>query len=77
MRLPDAIARWQASVFECLPGEPMITRDNLASMSVPNVLSGPIAPELGIEPASLESIAPTYLGRAAVRSRFDRFRSRR
>lgn len=77
VRLPDAIARWQASVFECLPGEPMITRDNLASMSVPNVLSGPIAPELGIEPASLESIAPTYLGRAAVRSRFDRFRSRR
>lgn len=77
VRLPDALARLQARVFECLPGEPVITRDNLASMSVPNVLSGPLAPELGISPASLESIAPAYLGDAAQRSRFDWFRSRR
>jgi len=55
----------------------MLTRDNLASMSVPNVLSGPLAPELGIEPASLESIAPAYLGDAVQRSRFARFRARR
>jgi NADH dehydrogenase len=39
VRLPDALAL-QARVFECLPGEPVITRDNLASMSQPNVLSG-------------------------------------
>ncbi len=77
VRLPDALARLQAIVFEHLPGEPMLTRDNLASMSVPNVLSGPLAPELGIEPASLESIAPAYLGDAAQRSRFARFRARR
>ncbi|MDR5660125.1 complex I NDUFA9 subunit family protein, partial [Burkholderia cenocepacia] len=51
--------------------------DNLATMSVPNVLSGPLAPELGLSPASLESIAPAYLGEAARRSRFDWFRSRR
>lgn len=77
VRLPDAIARLQAAFFECLPGEPVITRDNLASMSVPNVLSGPLAPELGIQPVSLESIVPAYLGDAALRSRFDWFRSRR
>jgi uncharacterized protein YbjT (DUF2867 family) len=77
VRLPDALARLQAAVFERLPGEPIITRDNLASMSVPNVLSGPLAPELGICPASLESIAPAYLGNAAQRSRFDWFRARR
>jgi len=77
VRLPDALAQLQAIVFEHLPGEPMLTRDNLASMSVPNVLSGPLAPELGIEPASLESIAPAYLGDAAQRSRFARFRARR
>ncbi|MGU7769807.1 complex I NDUFA9 subunit family protein [Burkholderia sp. MR1-5-21] len=77
VRLPDMLARLQASVFECLPGEPVITRDNLASMSVPNVLSGPLAPELGIQPVSLESIVPAYLGDAAMRSRFDWFRSRR
>ena len=39
--------------------------------------SGPLAPELGLSPASLESIAPAYLGNAAQRSRFDWFRSRR
>ncbi|PCE31262.1 complex I NDUFA9 subunit family protein [Burkholderia ubonensis] len=77
VRLPDAIARLQAAFFECLPGEPVITRDNLASMSVPNVLSGPLAPELGLQPVSLESIVPAYLGDAALRSRFDWFRSRR
>ncbi|UQP00159.1 complex I NDUFA9 subunit family protein [Burkholderia multivorans] len=77
VRLPDALAQLQARVFECLPGEPVITRDNLASMSVPNVLSGPLAPELGIVPASLESIAPAYLGDAAQRSRFEALRSRR
>ncbi|MBN3569867.1 complex I NDUFA9 subunit family protein [Burkholderia cenocepacia] len=77
VRLPDALARLQASVFECLPGEPVLTRDNLATMSVPNVLSGPLAPELGLSPASLESIAPAYLGEATGRSRFDWFRSRR
>ncbi|WP_323119587.1 complex I NDUFA9 subunit family protein [Burkholderia alba] len=76
VRLPHALARLQAFVFEHLPGEPVISRDNLASMTVPNVLSGPLAPELGIRPASLESVAPTYLGDAARRSRFDRWRAR-
>ncbi|WLE57448.1 complex I NDUFA9 subunit family protein [Burkholderia plantarii] len=75
IRLPDALARLQASVFEHLPGEPVITRDNLASMRVPNVLSGPLAPELGVRPASLEGVAPGYLG--ASGTRYDAWRSRR
>lgn len=75
VRLPDALARLQASVFEHLPGEPVITRDNLASMRVPNVLSGPLAPELGVRPASLEGVAPGYLGSGGTR--YDAWRSRR
>ncbi|UVS97273.1 NAD-dependent epimerase/dehydratase family protein [Burkholderia glumae] len=75
IRLPDALARLQACVFEHLPGEPVITRDNLDSMRVPNVLSGPLAPELGVRPASLESVAPGYL--AAGGTRYDAWRSRR
>ncbi|MBI0327062.1 complex I NDUFA9 subunit family protein [Burkholderia plantarii] len=75
IRLPDALARLQASVFEHLPGEPVITRDNLASMRVPNVLSGPLAPELGVRPASLEGVAPGYL--SAGGTRYDAWRSRR
>lgn len=75
IRLPDALARLQALTFEMVPGEPVISRDNLDSMKVDNVMSGPIAPELGIEPASIETIAPVYLTGASTRSRFNSFRA--
>jgi NADH dehydrogenase len=44
-------------------------------MKTDNVLSGPLAPELGIEPASIEAIAPVYLTGASMRSRFNTFRA--
>ncbi|RFU43721.1 complex I NDUFA9 subunit family protein [Paraburkholderia sp. DHOC27] len=75
MRLPDSLARLQALSFEMAPGEPIISRDNLDSMKVPSVLSGPLAPELGIEPASIETIAPVYLTGGSMRSRFNTFRA--
>jgi uncharacterized protein YbjT (DUF2867 family) len=75
IRLPDALARLQALSFELAPGETLISRDNLDSMSVPNVMSGPLAPELGVEPASIESIAPVYLTGASLRSRLNAFRT--
>ena len=62
--LPDALGQLQALTFEWLPGEPLMTRDNLRSMQVPNVASGehPGLARLGIQPAALEAIAPQYLG---------------
>lgn len=75
MRLPDALAYMQALTFETLPGEPLITRDNLDSMSRDAVLSGPLAPELNLEPVAIETIAPTYLNDASLRSRFGVFRA--
>ncbi|GAC1429497.1 MAG: hypothetical protein NVSMB6_28860 [Burkholderiaceae bacterium] len=36
-------------------------RDNLDSMKADNVMSGSMAPELGIVPTALEAIAPQYL----------------
>jgi NADH dehydrogenase len=59
--LPESLARLQAMLLEHLPGEPMLTRDNLDSMKVDNVAAAPIDPELGIEPTSLEAVAPYYL----------------
>jgi NADH dehydrogenase len=61
--LPAAVAKCQAWFMEHLPGEPLISRDNLASMQVPNVASGrlPGLAELGISPASLDAVAPSYL----------------
>lgn len=68
--LPAALGRLQAAVMELMPGAPLMSRDNVAAMSVPNVASGalPGLTSLGIEPASVHTIAPTYLGRRNGRS---------
>lgn len=58
--LTEGAARLQAAVFEKLPGDPIITRDNLDSMRVDNVMTGPLAPELNLTPNGLE-IAVDYL----------------
>jgi NADH dehydrogenase len=76
VRLPDAIAYMQARAFEALPGEPLITRDNLDSMKADSVMSGPLAPELGVEPVGIEAIVPAYLGNASLGSRFSVFRTK-
>ncbi|MBH2016125.1 MAG: complex I NDUFA9 subunit family protein [Burkholderiales bacterium] len=65
--LPLAAGRLQATLLSCLPGEPLMSVDNLDSMKVPNVLSGglPGLPELGIQPTALEVVVPAYLGQQA------------
>jgi len=77
--LPHALATLQALFMECLPGEPLLSRDNLASLSVPNVASGshPGLAELGIAPSSLEAVLPTYLAPGQGVSRLDAWRARR
>lgn len=76
--LPHALAMLQALFMECLPGEPLLSRDNLASLSVPNVASGtmPGLAELGIAPAALEAVLPTYLAPGAGLARLDAWRAR-
>lgn len=68
--LPNTVARVQARLMELMPGEPVLSRDNLDSMKVPNVATGlhPGLEALGIHPAALAAIAPTYLGGAGLRS---------
>jgi NADH dehydrogenase len=46
-----------------MPGEPLMSRDNLRSMRVDNVRtgSGPDLQTLGITPAGVQAIVPTYL----------------
>lgn len=68
--LPGPLAYAQAVLMELAPGEPLMSRDNLASLSVDNVASGqwPGLAALGVEPASLHAVAPTYLGRRNGRS---------
>ncbi|MDQ3060444.1 MAG: complex I NDUFA9 subunit family protein [Pseudomonadota bacterium] len=68
--LPDALARLQARLMELAPGEPLLSRDNLDAMKTDNVASGqlPGLEALGIHPAALAAIAPTYLGTRDVNS---------
>jgi len=76
--LPDALGRLQALVMECLPGEPLMSRDNLDSMRVPNVAGGklPGLARLGIRPASLDSVVPQYLSQHQGAARLDPWRAR-
>jgi NADH dehydrogenase len=76
--LPHALATLQAVAMECLPGEPLLSRDNLASLSVPNVASGtrPGLAELGITPAALEAVLPGYLSGGMGVARLDAWRAR-
>jgi uncharacterized protein YbjT (DUF2867 family) len=75
--LPRALGRLQALVMECLPGAPLMSRDNLDSMSVPNVAGGvlPGLDWLGIVPAAVGTIAPGVLGRTDGRQRLEPLRA--
>lgn len=77
--LPGPLATVQALVLECLPGEPMMSRDNLASMRVPNIATGqlPGLEALGIQAASLAAIAPRYLAPGQAEGRLDTLRAKR
>ena len=74
--LPDSLGRLQALAMECLPGQPLISRDNIDSMKTPNVASGqwPNLSALGIKATALEAVAPQYLGPNFARARLDGWR---
>jgi uncharacterized protein YbjT (DUF2867 family) len=75
--LPESMAKLQAMAMELLPGEPLMSRDNVLSMRVPNVASGqlPGLQALGIQPAALEAVAPSYLTPGTGLARLNRWRA--
>ena len=76
--LPMWMGWLQAAAMELAPGEPLMSRDNLASMKVDNIATGqhPGLSALGITAASAAGVAPTYLGHRGPRSRLNIWRSR-
>ena len=70
--LPGPVAYLQALVFENLPG-PIMTRDNLASMQVPNVTRGGWPEVFAPGPQNLDAVLPTMFGN---RDPMDRYRRR-
>ena len=75
--LPGPLARLQALVMELLPGDPLMSCDNLDSMQIDNIASGtrPGLARLGIRPAAVEAIAPLYLARDQGPARLDIWRA--
>ena len=61
--LPRWMGKIQAVILGCLPGEPVMSVDNLDSMRIDNVSAGvlPGLQALGISAASLLAVAPSYL----------------
>ncbi len=75
--LPMAIGKLQALAMELLPGQPLMSRDNLDSTKVANVATGalPGLASLGITPTAIGAVAPGYLGRTDGRTKFDALRA--
>lgn len=71
--LPDALAYLQAWAMEFSPVE-MLSRDNLDSTRVDNVMQGPVGSELGVTPAAMEAVVPAYLAGKSPRERYMLFR---
>src|SRR5258706_3869835 len=74
--LPDWVARLQARLLELAPA-PLMSVDNLDSMRAPSVCEGPFP--FGLQPQSLEALAPTWLAPHGPRERYPelRWRARR
>jgi uncharacterized protein YbjT (DUF2867 family) len=77
--IPDALGQLQAMLFELMPGQPLLSRDNLASMQVPSVAGGtlPGLERLGIVPHSLEAIMPAVLEHRTGPARLEPLRAAR
>jgi NADH dehydrogenase len=76
--LPMWMGWLQAAAMELAPGEPLMSRDNLASMKVDNIATGqlPGLSDLGISAASAAGVAPSYLAHRGPRSRMNGWRER-
>jgi uncharacterized protein YbjT (DUF2867 family) len=72
--LGAALGSLQAWLLEMLPGA-LLSRDNLASMTVDSVCDGSLPPLFAAPPTALEAIAPQYLSPAATRSRYSALRA--
>jgi NADH dehydrogenase len=72
--LGPTLSKLQARLLELLPGK-LMTRDNLASMTIDNVCDSSYPAFLGGPPTPLEAVVPAYLAPASSRSRYSRFRA--
>ncbi len=77
LALPAALGRLQARLMEWLPGETLMSLDNVRSMQVANIASGhcPGLARLGIDATALEAIGPGMLAASGEPARLNRWRA--
>jgi len=68
------LSSMMARVMDKIPGSPM-SMDNFRSMKVDSVCNEAMAPELGVQPHSLESTVPFYLGAQEKNTSYGRMRA--
>ncbi len=72
--LGPSLSLLQGALMELLP-VPLMTRDNVRSMEVPNVCTEPLPDWLALQPASLRLVVPAYLRPEQGRARYGRLRT--
>lgn len=72
--LSNALSYAQAFMMELLPVK-LMSRDNVRSMEVDSVSTGPFPAIFGFEPSPLEAVMPEYLVDSTQRGAYDRYRS--
>ena len=74
--LPFALGRLQAAMLELLPGAPLMSRDNVDSMRIPNLATGtlPGLASIGITPAALQPVMRPLLERRTGVARLEPYR---
>jgi uncharacterized protein YbjT (DUF2867 family) len=78
--LPFGLAKMQAKVLQLLPNAPL-TVDQVTMLETDNVVSeeakaaGRTFEGLGVEPASIESVVPSYLWRFRKAGQFEKTRA--
>ncbi len=77
LALPGFVGRVQAALMALMPGEPLMSTDNLDSMKRPSVASGslPTLDALGIQPTALGAVGPGYLAPVRGCGRLDQWRA--
>jgi uncharacterized protein YbjT (DUF2867 family) len=71
--LGGGLSMLQATVFEYLPGK-LITRDNVRSMSLPNISATPFPATFGAA-SDMEAVVPTYMREQSGRAKYQYLRN--
>lgn len=71
--LGDGLSALQGRVLGMLPGK-LFTYDNYLSLQTPAVCRQPFPSQFGIQPVTVDSIVPLYIGGKDLRGRYDGMR---